>query len=256
MSTNVSFKRTLVTSALPYANGHIHLGHIAGAYLPADVYVRFKRQRGEAVLYIGGSDEYGVPITLSALKEGISPQDVIDRYHTANKDAFERLGISYDIYGRTSWELHNDTTQQFFTKLYEDGYIHQEDMELWYSETSDRFLPDRYVTGTCPKCGADGANGDECESCGAQYAPHDLVNPVANIPGDNSSPILKMSRHWHCLQLGRRSPVPLHYPRHRLGGTHSPRCARSKGQKNLCVVRCAHRLCDQHASMGHRYPRR
>lgn len=196
MSTNVSFKRTLVTSALPYANGHIHLGHIAGAYLPADVYVRYKRQRGEAVLYIGGSDEYGVPITLSALKEGISPQDVIDRYHTANKDAFERLGISYDIYGRTSWELHNDTTQQFFTKLYEEGYIHQEDMELWYSETSDRFLPDRYVTGTCPKCDAEGANGDECESCGAQYAPQDLVNPVANIPGDNSSPILKMSRHW------------------------------------------------------------
>jgi methionyl-tRNA synthetase len=196
MAPEPTYNRTLVTSALPYANGHIHLGHIAGAYLPADVYVRYKRLRGEKVLYIGGSDEYGVPITLSALKEGISPQDVIDRYHTANKAAFERLGISYDIYGRTSWELHADTTQQFFTKLYEDGYIHQEDMELWYSEQSNRFLPDRYVKGTCPKCGYEDANGDECESCGAQYPPHDLVAPKANIPGDDSTPILKNSRHW------------------------------------------------------------
>ncbi len=190
------FTRTLVTSALPYANGHIHLGHIAGAYLPADIYTRYKRQRGEAVLYVGGSDEYGVPITLSALKEGISPQDVIDRYHTANKAAFETLGISYDIYGRTSWDLHADTTQKFFTKLYDDGDIHQEDMELWYSEASDRFLPDRYVTGTCPKCEKEGANADECEKCGAQYSPHDLVSPKAAIPGDDSSPILKKSRHW------------------------------------------------------------
>lgn len=114
MTTENQYQRTLVTSALPYANGHIHLGHIAGAYLPADIYVRFKRQKGERVLYIGGSDEYGVPITLTALKEGVTPQDVIDRYHTANAAAFEKLGISYDIYGRTSWELHNDTTQTFF----------------------------------------------------------------------------------------------------------------------------------------------
>lgn len=196
MSPERHYDRTLVTSALPYANGHIHLGHIAGAYLPADVYVRFKRLRGEKVLYIGGSDEYGVPITLSALKEGVSPQDVIDRYHTANKEAFSRLGISYDIYGRTSWALHIDTTQRFFTKLYEDGYIHQEDMELWYSEQSRRFLPDRYVRGTCPKCGYEDANGDECESCGAQYPPQDLVAPRANIPGDESTPVLKNSRHW------------------------------------------------------------
>lgn len=196
MATEQTYNRTLVTSALPYANGHIHLGHIAGAYLPADIYVRYKRLRGEKVVYIGGSDEYGVPITLSALKEGVSPRDVIDRYHTANKDAFERLGISYDIYGRTSWDLHADTTQQFFTKLYNDGYIHQEDMELWYSEQSNRFLPDRYVKGTCPKCGYEDANGDECESCGAQYPPHDLVAPKANIPGDSSTPILKNSRHW------------------------------------------------------------
>jgi len=196
MSTEKKYSRTLVTSALPYANGHIHLGHIAGAYLPADIYTRYKRQRGEAVLYIGGSDEYGVPITLSALKEGISPREVIDRYHGANEAAFEGLGISYDIYGRTSWDLHIDTTQRFFTKLFEDGYIHQEDIELWYSEQSNRFLPDRYVRGTCPKCGYEEANGDECESCGAQYPPQDLVDPRANIPGDESRPTLKDSRHW------------------------------------------------------------
>ncbi|NLO32839.1 MAG: class I tRNA ligase family protein [Candidatus Hydrogenedentes bacterium] len=127
-----SFTRSLVTSALPYANGYIHLGHIAGAYLPADIYVRFKRLRGEAVLYIGGSDEYGVPITLTAIKEGITPQEVIDRYHGANEAAFKALGISYDIYGRTSWPLHVDSTQQFFTKLVEEGLIHPESVELWY----------------------------------------------------------------------------------------------------------------------------
>lgn len=190
------FERVLVTSALPYANGHIHLGHIAGAYLPADIYVRYMRMRGEKVLYIGGSDEFGVPITLTALKEGISPQEVIDRYHFANKEAFERLGISYDMYGRTSWELHVDTTQTFFKALDDDGKIYAEEVELWYSEQSDRFLPDRYVRGTCPKCGYTNANGDECESCGAQYAAHDLVEPRANIPGDSSMPILKKSRHW------------------------------------------------------------
>ncbi|MBI2424962.1 MAG: methionine--tRNA ligase [Candidatus Hydrogenedentes bacterium] len=196
MTTENQYRRTLVTSALPYANGHIHLGHIAGAYLPADIYVRFKRQKGERVLYIGGSDEYGVPITLTALKEGVTPQDVIDRYHTANAAAFEKLGISYDIYGRTSWDLHNDTTQTFFKTLDAGGYIHQESMELWYSPKLEKFLPDRYVKGTCPKCGYTDANGDECESCGAQYAAQDLVAPRANIPGDDSSPVLRESRHW------------------------------------------------------------
>ncbi len=196
MSSEKHFERTLVTSALPYANGNIHLGHIAGAYLPADIYVRYKRLKGEKVLYVGGSDEYGVPITLTALKEGISPKDVIDRYHTANAAAFADLGISYDIYGRTSWDLHIDSTQDFFRKLDEAGYIHQEEMELWYSEQSDKFLPDRYVRGTCPKCGYQDANADECESCGAQYPPHDLVSPRANIPGDTSEPILRNSRHW------------------------------------------------------------
>lgn len=196
MNADKTFNRTLVTSALPYANGHIHLGHIAGAYLPADIYVRFKRQKGEQVLYIGGSDEYGVPITLTALKEGITAQEVIDRYHTANAEAFAKLGISYDIYGRTSWPLHVDTTQAFFTKLREGGYIYEQEMELWYSEFTDRFLPDRYVKGTCPKCGYEDASGDECENCGAQYTARDLVAPRANIPGDTSTPILKQSKHW------------------------------------------------------------
>ncbi len=194
--TDRRFTRTLVTSALPYANGHIHLGHIAGAYLPADLYVRYKRLRGDNVLYIGGSDEYGVPITLTALKEGISPKDVIDAYHTANKEAFERLGISYDIYGRTSWTLHDDSTQTFFKKLHENGHIEQREIELWYSEASDRYLPDRYVKGTCPRCGYLDATGDECENCGAQYDARDLIEPRVNIPGDSSTPILKQSMHW------------------------------------------------------------
>jgi methionyl-tRNA synthetase len=196
MPTDTRFERTLVTSALPYANGHIHLGHIAGAYLPADIYVRFKRLKGEKILYIGGSDEYGVPITLTAIKEGITPKEVIDRYHTANAEAFRRLGISYDLYGRTSWDLHIDTTQQFFRKLNDAGYIHQREMELWYSPHLQKFLPDRYVKGTCPKCGYEDANGDECESCGAQYAAKDLVAPRANIPGDASTPELRPSKHW------------------------------------------------------------
>jgi methionyl-tRNA synthetase len=196
MSESNAFARTLVTSALPYANGHIHLGHIAGAYLPADIYVRFKRLKGEPVLYVGGSDEHGVPITLTALKEGVTPQDVIDRYHNANADAFARLGISYDIYGRTSWPLHVETTQDFFRALQAGGHIFEESMELWYSEATERFLPDRYVRGTCPKCGYENANGDECEHCGAQYAAHDLINPRANIPGDSSTPVLRQSRHW------------------------------------------------------------
>lgn len=196
MPDSKEFTRTLVTSALPYANGHIHLGHIAGAYLPADIYVRYLRLRGKPVLYVGGSDEYGVPITLTALKEGVDPQEVVDRYHAANAEAFARLGISYDIYGRTTCPLHVDTTQDFFKALDTGGFIYEESMELWYSEQSNRFLPDRYVRGTCPRCGYDNANSDECENCGAQYQPRDLVAPRANIPGDQSEPVLKQSKHW------------------------------------------------------------
>lgn len=196
MPEDAAFKRTLVTSALPYANGHIHLGHIAGAYLPADIYVRFKRLKGDPILYVCGSDEYGVAIILTAMKEGITPQDVIDRYHTANAEAFAQLGISFDIYGRTSWPLHIDSTQAFFTKLHDAGAIDQQSMKLWYSEQSQKFLPDRYVKGTCPKCGYADASGDECENCGAQYAAQDLIEPRVNIPGDTSTPMLKDSAHW------------------------------------------------------------
>ena len=196
MTDSKQFARTLVTSALPYANGHIHLGHIAGAYLPADLYVRYKRLRGDKVLYICGSDEYGVPITLTALKEGVTPRDVIDRYHNANTKSFARLGISFDMYGRTSWDLHTDTTQTFFRNLYDGGHIEKKDIELWYSKESNRFLPDRYVKGTCPKCGYIDATGDECENCGAQYSAEELIEPRANIPGDASQPVLKDSAHW------------------------------------------------------------
>ncbi len=191
-----TFARTLVTGALPYANGNIHLGHIAGAYLPADIFVRYLRLCGHPVLFICGSDEYGVPITLTALKLGITPQDVIDRFHAANSKAFADLGISFDLYGRTSWPLHTETTQEFFMRLYEGGHIEKKEMELWYSEQSDRFLPDRYVRGQCPKCGFEEATGDECEQCGAQYNAHDLINPRANIPGDQSVPVLKKTTHW------------------------------------------------------------
>ncbi len=196
MTTQTKFERTLVTGALPYANGHIHLGHVAGAYLPADIFTRYKRLCGAPVLYVCGSDEYGVPITLSALKEGVSPQEIIDRYHAANTEAFASIGISFDIYGRTSWPLHAETTQAFFKNLYDDGHIDKQEMELWYSEASDRFLPDRYVRGTCPKCGFEEATGDECEQCGAQYSAHDLVDPKANIPGDSSTPVLRNTTHW------------------------------------------------------------
>jgi methionyl-tRNA synthetase len=190
------FQRTLVTSALPYANGHVHLGHLAGAYLPGDIYVRYLRLTGHPVLYVCGSDEHGVPITLTALKEGVSPREVIDQYHFANEEAFAAAGQSFDIYGRTSWPLHVDTTQAFFKELDRRGHIEEREIELWYSEQSDRYLPDRYVKGTCPRCGYEEATGDECENCGAQYEAEELVEPRANIPGDSSRPILKASRHW------------------------------------------------------------
>lgn len=196
MTIDSKFERTIITGALPYANGHIHLGHIAGAYLPADIFARYMRLRGIPLLYVCGSDEYGVPITLTALKEGVSPQEVIDRYHAANAESFAKLRISFDIYGRTSWPIHTETTQAFFRKLYDGGHIDKQEMELWYSRQSDRFLPDRYVRGTCPKCGFEEATGDECENCGAQYAAQELIDPRANIPGDSSTPILRMTTHW------------------------------------------------------------
>ncbi len=195
-----SYKRILVTSALPYANGPLHLGHIAGAYLPADIYVRYQRLKGKDVIYICGSDEHGVPITVTADNEKISPQDVVDRYHKMNKKAFEQLGMSFDNYSRTSLPVHHQTAQEFFTTLYKKGDLITRSEKQFYSESSKRFLPDRYVEGTCPHCDYDKARGDQCDHCGKWLNPAELVNPASKI--DGSKPVLKETKHWY-LPMGR-----------------------------------------------------
>ena len=191
--------RILVTSALPYANGPIHLGHLAGAYLPADLFVRFKRLQNKDILYICGSDEHGVPITIAAEKEGVSPQDIVDRFHAQNKKIFKEIGISFDYYGRTSSETHYKTTQKFFLKLYNEGVFTRKEEEQLYDEEADMFLPDRYVQGTCPNCGYEEAYGDQCENCGKSLSPTDLKNPVSAITGNK--PITKKTEHFY-LPLG------------------------------------------------------
>ena len=192
-------KRTLVTSALPYANGPIHLGHLAGAYLPADLYVRYKRLKDEDIIHICGSDEHGVPITIAAEKEGISPQNIVDKFHEQNKQIFEEFGIHFDYYGRTSSEVHHQTSQEFFTKLYEDDVFVQKTEEQLYDPKAEMFLPDRYVKGTCPNCGYEEAYGDQCESCGTSLSPTELKNPKSAITGD--TPETKETTHWY-LPLG------------------------------------------------------
>ncbi len=198
--SETSYKRILVTSALPYANGPLHLGHIAGAYLPADIYVRYQRLKENDVLYICGSDEHGVPITVTADKENISPQDVVDRYHEMNKEAFERLGISFDNYSRTSLPIHHETAQEFFKILNDkDDFVIKTEKQF-YSESSKRFLPDRYVEGICPHCDYDGARGDQCDNCGKWLEPSELIKPKSKI--DGSTPVLKETQHWY-LPMGR-----------------------------------------------------
>jgi len=192
-------KRILVTSALPYANGPIHLGHLAGAYLPADLFVRFKRLQGKDVVYICGSDEHGVPITIAAEKEGVSPQEIVDRYHAKNKQIFNDIGISFDYYGRTSSETHHKTTQDFFKKLYDKDVFKRKDQEQLYDEEADMFLPDRYVTGTCPNCDYKEAFGDQCENCGKSLSPNELKNPKSALTGN--TPITKKTEHFY-LPLG------------------------------------------------------
>jgi methionyl-tRNA synthetase len=194
------YRRILVTSALPYANGPLHLGHIAGAYLPADIYVRYQRLKGRDVIYICGSDEHGVPITVTADREGISPQDVVDRYHEMNKKSFEELGICFDHYSRTSLPLHHETAKEFFLDLHRKGDLVVRMAEQFYSEKSQRFLPDRYVEGTCPYCGAENARGDQCDACGKWLDPGDLIDPRSKI--DGSIPVLKETMHWY-LPMGR-----------------------------------------------------
>ena len=189
------FKRTTVTSALPYANGPVHIGHLAGVYVPADIYVRYLRLKGEEVLFIGGSDEHGVPITIKARKEGVTPQDIVDRYHTLIKDSFKEFGISFDVYSRTSSKTHHGVASDFFKKLYDKGEFIEKESEQYYDEEAKQFLADRYITGECPHCHAEGAYGDQCEKCGTSLSPLDLINPKSAISG--SAPVLKKTKHWY-----------------------------------------------------------
>ena len=189
------FKRTLVTTALPYANGPVHIGHLAGVYVPADIYTRFLRLRGEDVVMIGGSDEHGVPITIKAKKEGVTPQDIVDRYHKIIKDSFEGLGISFDIYSRTTSDIHEATASEFFRRLYDNGqFVEKTSMQL-FDEKANQFLADRYVTGECPHCHNLNAYGDQCEACGSSLNATDLINPKSAITGN--TPVLKETKHWY-----------------------------------------------------------
>ena len=189
------FKRTLITTALPYANGPVHIGHLAGVYVPADIYARYLRLKGEEVLMIGGSDEHGVPITIRAQKEGITPQDVVDRYHAIIKDGFERLGITHDIYSRTSSATHHEHASEFFRKLYDKGEFIEKTSQQYYDEQANQFLADRYIIGTCPHCNNERAYGDQCESCGTSLAPTDLKDPKSAITGN--TPVLRETKHWY-----------------------------------------------------------
>ena len=189
------FKRTLVTCALPYANGPVHIGHLAGVYVPADIYVRYLRMRGEEVLYVCGSDEHGVPITIKARQQGCSPQDIVDKYHAIIRDSFEGLGIHFDVYGRTSSEIHSETASEFFKKLYDEGKFITRESEQYYDPEAKTFLADRYIVGTCPKCGAEGAYGDQCEKCGSTLSPEELINPKSKLSG--AEPVKKKTTHWY-----------------------------------------------------------
>ena len=189
------FKRNLVTTALPYANGPVHIGHLAGVYVPADIYVRYLRKKGEDVAFIGGSDEHGVPITIKAQKEGVTPQDIVDRYHKIIKDSFEELGISFDIYSRTSSKTHHELSSAFFKKLYDEGKFIEKTSMQFYDEKAGQFLADRYIVGKCPHCGNERAYGDQCEACGTSLNATDLIDPVSAITGNK--PELKETKHWY-----------------------------------------------------------
>jgi methionyl-tRNA synthetase len=192
---NKHFKRYTITSALPYANGPVHIGHLAGVYVPADIYARYLRMKGEDVLFIGGSDEHGVPITIKARQQGISPQEVVDKYHFMIKDSFEKLGISFDVYSRTSSPVHHETASDFFKTLYEKGEFIEKFSQQYYDEDAKHFLADRYITGTCPHCGNENAYGDQCERCGTSLSPLDLINPRSALSGN--VPVLRETKHWY-----------------------------------------------------------
>lgn len=189
------FKRYLVTAALPYANGPVHIGHLAGCYLPSDIYVRYKRARKTDIKFICGSDEHGVPINLRARKEGVTPQQVVDKYNAIIKDSFEQMGISFDIYSRTSNKIHHETAQAFFKKLYDDKLFEEKETEQFYDEKAGLFLADRYIVGTCPVCGNENAYGDQCEKCGSTLSPDQLINPRSSL--SDAIPVKKKTKHWY-----------------------------------------------------------
>ncbi len=195
IETDNKFNRYCVTTALPYANGPVHIGHLAGVYVPADIYVRYLRMMNEDVLFIGGSDEHGVPITIKARNEGLTPQDIVDRYHAIIKQAFQDLGISFDIYSRTSSKIHAETASDFFKNLYEKGKFVEKTSQQYYDEATNTFLADRYITGTCPHCGNEKAYGDQCEACGTSLSATDLINPKSTLSGQE--PQLKETKHWY-----------------------------------------------------------
>jgi methionyl-tRNA synthetase len=197
------FKRYTITSALPYANGPIHIGHLAGVYVPADIYARYQRSKGEDVLFIGGSDEHGVPITIKARKEGVTPQQVVDTYHGIIKKSFEDFGVSFDIYSRTSNQIHHETASEFFKKLYDKGEFIEKISQQYYDEEHQTFLADRYITGTCPHCGFERAYGDQCENCGTSLNATDLINPKSALSG--SVPVMRDTKHWF-LPLDKYEP--------------------------------------------------
>jgi len=197
------FKRYTVTSALPYANGPIHIGHLAGVYIPADIYVRYLRSKGEDVIFIGGSDEHGVPITITARKQGVSPQEIVDKYHKIIKNSFKEFGISFDVYSRTSAKIHHETASDIFTNLYNKGEFIEKISSQYYDEENKQFLADRYITGTCPHCGYEKAYGDQCENCGTSLNATDLINPKSALSGN--VPVLKETRHWF-LPLDKYEP--------------------------------------------------
>jgi len=198
-----NFKRYLVTSALPYANGPIHIGHLAGVYVPSDIYTRYLRMKGVDVISVCGSDEHGVPITLKARKEGVTPQEIVDRYHAINKKAFEDFGIAFDIYSRTSNKVHYETASGFFKTLYENGELIEKSSDQYFDEEAGCFLADRYIMGTCPHCGNENAYGDQCEKCGTSLSPNELINPHSTISG--SKPVLRETLHWY-LPLDKYEP--------------------------------------------------
>lgn len=202
------FKRTLVTTALPYANGPVHIGHLAGVYVPADIYTRYLRLKGEDVIMIGGSDEHGVPITIKAKAEGVTPQDIVDRYHNIIKKSFEEFGISFDIYSRTTSAIHTQMASDFFRKLYDKGEFIEKTSMQYYDEDANQFLADRYITGTCPHCGNEHAYGDQCEACGTSLSATDLINPRSAITGNK--PVLRETKHWY-LPLDKWEPFLRHW---------------------------------------------